>query len=502
MAIPMTAESTIPPPRTSWWLSPAPPREGLILGIVLALLSCLPVLLATYPQMSDYPAHLARYHVMLERANSPFLQQYYDFEWHWAGNLGVDLLIRPLAALFGLETAGRIIAGTIPVLTGFSILTVGWALRGRIGFASLLAFSFIWQPSLLLGFLNYTLSLALALFAFAGWVKLGQWRWRWALFLPIAPLIWLCHVSGWGVLGILVFGYEWSRNKTWRAFVAPWPLLLPFAMLLLGGGTKGDLQYGPAPLFFKQVLWIRGMRDQVEWLDIASMGLVGLVFLLVLGFQRIDSRIGWASIIMVIGSLAMPRHIFGGDYADYRLISAGLLAGCLSIAWRAPRLVLLLPVALFLTRLGVTSETWWRNSRETGVLLTALDHVPQGARVASLVTVGLGDWHFDTFEHVGGYATIRRDALSNMHFALPKVHMLAIRPGVVPDGVRFTDPSQRLFVPKGHPVDLAHFKPAAAADYLWFIGDDPAGALPAGATVIWHHRHALLARLAKPRRGS
>jgi hypothetical protein len=319
--------------------------------------------------------------------------------------------------------------------------------------------AFIWQPSLLLGFLNYTLSLALALFAFAAWVKLENWRWRPALFLAVAPLIWLCHVSGWGVLGILVFGYEWSRSKTWRAFLAPWPLCLPFAMLLLGGGTKGDMQYGPAPLFFKQILWIRGMRDQIEWLDIASMGLIGLVFLLVLAFRRIDGR----------------------------------------IAWRAPRIVLLLPIALFLTRLGVTCETWWRNSRETEQLLTALDHVPQGARVASLVTVGYGDWHFDTFEHVGGYATVRRDALTNMHFALPKVHMLAIRPGVVPEGLRFVDPSQRLFVPKGHPVDLSQFKPAAAADYLWFIGDDPAGKLPKGATVVWRHHNALLARLAKPR---
>jgi hypothetical protein len=82
-----------------------------------------------------------------------------------------------------------------------------------------------------------------------------------------------------------------------------------------------------------------------------------------------------------------------------------------------------------------------------------------------------------------------------MHFALPKVHMLAIRPGVVPDGLRFTDPSQRLFVRKGRSVDLSQFKPAAAADYLWFIGDDPAGQLPKGAVVLWRHGNALLARL-------
>ena len=41
-------------------------------ALALALLSCLPVLVARYPQMSDYPAHLARYHVMLEAGANRF----------------------------------------------------------------------------------------------------------------------------------------------------------------------------------------------------------------------------------------------------------------------------------------------------------------------------------------------------------------------------------------------------------------------------------------------
>ena len=42
-------------------------------------------------------------------------------------------LIRPLAALFGLEAAGRLIVGLLPVLMGLSIMSVDWALRRRIG---------------------------------------------------------------------------------------------------------------------------------------------------------------------------------------------------------------------------------------------------------------------------------------------------------------------------------------------------------------------------------
>ncbi|HWU04589.1 MAG TPA: hypothetical protein VN222_17745, partial [Novosphingobium sp.] len=81
-------------------------RADLWLGIVLSLLAVTPVLVARYPQMSDYPAHLARYYVMLAGGHNDVLNRYYDFRWQWTGNVGVDLLIRPFAALFGLELGG------------------------------------------------------------------------------------------------------------------------------------------------------------------------------------------------------------------------------------------------------------------------------------------------------------------------------------------------------------------------------------------------------------
>ncbi|MFM5885054.1 MAG: hypothetical protein ACKOQ3_06980, partial [Novosphingobium sp.] len=229
----MPAMSAEPPPEqfskrgfaARAWLKAEPgPRESLIFALLLVLVSTLPVLVAVYPQMVDYPAHLARFHVMLERDHSPFLQQYYGFKWRWMGNLGADLLIRPLARWFPLELAGRIVVGIIPLITGLGILAVEWVLRRRIGVGAVLAMAFVWSPALLLGFLNFGLSLAAALFAFALWVLLDGKKWRAPLFIPIGGFVWLGHVSGWGILGILVFGYEWSKDKSWRAFLAPWPL--------------------------------------------------------------------------------------------------------------------------------------------------------------------------------------------------------------------------------------------------------------------------------------
>ncbi len=468
-------------------------REGLWLGVALALIACLPVLIAIYPQMGDYPSHLARYHVMLADGQNPWLNRYYGFEWKWTGNLGVDLLIGPLARLIGLEAAGRLIIGLIPVLSGLAILTVEWTLRKRIGVGSLLGFVFIWSPSLLLGFLNFALSVACALFAFALWVRLAKWRWRWALFVPIGLVVWLCHVSGWGVLGLLVLGYEWQRSKSWRAVVAPWPLAMPILPMLFGAGTKGLFSYGAHVLIFKQAIWLKAMRDQSMQLDIMSLALIGVVLLIALGRRRIDGRLGWAALLLLIGSLAMPRQIVGGDYADYRLISTGLLVACLAIDWPLPRWALYLAPALFLGRLAVTSESWQTGSRETEQLLGALDHVPQGARIASVVTTDLSLWRFNPLEHIGSYAVVRRDALVNSNFAVPRVHMLTMRDG----GRNFIDASQRITFLPGQPIDLSRYYPARQADYLWYVGPPEPTRLPPGAVLIWRSRHGLLARLAK-----
>lgn len=482
-------------PARAWavWLGrTATPNEGLWLGIILALVASLPVLVARYPQMVDYPAHLARYYVMLELDRNAWLQQFYEFEWKWTGNVGADLLIRPLSALFGLELAGRIIVGLIPVLTGLGIVAVEWALRRRIGLGSLLALCFIWSPALILGFLNFGLAQAAALFAFAGWVRLEGKRWRPLVFLPVGLIVWALHVSGWGLLGIMVFGYEWHRRRNLSAFLAPWPLFLPFAALLLGGGTKGLPSYGPLVSVFKWAIWKQAMRDSVEWLDYASAIGIGVVLAGSLLLRRIDGRLGWAMGIMLIGSLAMPRHIFGGDFADARLIYSGLLVGCLALTWQAPRWLFYLAPVLFLVRLGITTHDWRAGSAETERLLAAVEALPRGARVANLVVTPRGVWGYNSQEHIGGYAVLRKDVLINAHFAVPGIHMIRLKQG----GPDFRDPRQRLLWRAGRPIDLSRWDQARGMDWLWYVGPREPDALPPGAKVVYRAPGTLVARLA------
>jgi hypothetical protein len=469
-------------------------REGLWLAVLLALLACLPVLVVVRPQMTDYPSHLARYYIMLDAGRSAWLEQYYTFKWSWSGNLGVDLLIWPMARLFGLELAGKIVAALVPVLCGLAMAAVEWTLRRRIGLGTLLAFVTIWSPALLMGLLNFSLSLACALFAFAGWVRLEHWRWRWLLFLPVGVLVWLCHLAGWGVLGVLVLVYELHQRRSLTALITPWPLALPALDLLTGGGPPGMLWYGDNVANYKWAIWKMALRDQSKWFDVGTLLFLVLAILAAALLRRIDWRLGFAALAFALLSLALPRHLGGGDYTDYRLIAVALMTGCLAIDWAPPRLVLWLAPGLYALRLALTTTAWQASSREVEAMLPALDQLPQGARIAGAVLEETHVWAIDTLQHVPSYAAIRRDALVNTHFTEPGVHMLRLRQGPP----SFKDPSQRLLIGPGKPIDLAAFTPARHADYLWYIGARAPTSMPPGAVVLSTTRTSFLARLAKP----
>ena len=118
------------------------------------------------------------------------------------------------------------------------------------------------------------------------------------------------------------------------------------------------------------------------------------------------------------------------------------------------------------------------NATDSARLLAAVDHLPQGARVANLVVTNSGTWGYNAQEHIGGYAVLRKDVLINAHFAIPGVHMISTREG----GPNFRDPSQRMLWRKG-PIDLSNWEPAKGMDWLWYVGQREPDALPRGAVI-------------------
>ena len=179
----MTATS--PTDRTPWW-------ADWRYAVALVLLCAVPLLYPPLPPLTDLLGHIARYHVQLSIGESPYLSRYFGFEWALLGNLGVDLLVIPMSKLFGLQLSVKLIALAVPPLTAAGLLLIAREVHGRVpptaAFALPLAFGYPFQ----FGFLNYTLSMALAFLAFALWLRLGRaerWTLRAALFVPIGSAI-------------------------------------------------------------------------------------------------------------------------------------------------------------------------------------------------------------------------------------------------------------------------------------------------------------------------
>jgi len=119
-----TAEAN-PADRPAWW-------ESRWLAAALIVLAAVPLLYPPIPPLVDMFGHMGRYRVELDLAASPWLQVYYGYHWAAIGNLGVDLLVKLLGPLIGLEPAVKLIVVLISPLTVAGFLWVAREVHGRI----------------------------------------------------------------------------------------------------------------------------------------------------------------------------------------------------------------------------------------------------------------------------------------------------------------------------------------------------------------------------------
>ena len=94
--------------------APRPWWEGRPFVVAMILLAFVPLAYPTIPPLVDIGGHMGRYEVAAHVADSPILQQWFSFRWLPIGNLGVDLLVVPLAKLIGVEPATKLVVMSIP----------------------------------------------------------------------------------------------------------------------------------------------------------------------------------------------------------------------------------------------------------------------------------------------------------------------------------------------------------------------------------------------------
>jgi hypothetical protein len=495
----------------SWWQT----RLGVA---ALALVCALPLLWPAVPPLVDLPGHMAAYKVELDLARSPDLQRFYTLHWAVIGNLGLNLLVVPLSKLFGLELAVKLIMLAVPPMTAAGFLWVAREVHGKVPPSALFALPFTYSYPFVFGFANFVLSMALCFLAFGLWLmlaRLGRYWLRAILFVPLGSLVWLAHTFGWAVLCVLALAAETVREidrgrrpleALVRGGLACLPLGMPIVWMVVwrSGDVGGKTQHWLA-IVAKVNYTLYALRDRWKWIDVPSMLLVlGLLAWALrsrsFGFSR---SLAASALFLLFIYLALPQKIFGSSYADMRLLPYTIAIGLLAIRPKRAMPALAMAGLLFFgVRMASETLSFARYGGEYDRELAALDHVPKGAKMISLIgTPCRGEWFMTRFDHLSGMAVVRREAFSNDQWSVAGAQV--DRSAYFAAGAFRKDPSQivRLHdcpVNRWPTIDesLREF-PRAAFDYLWLINPPSWDrSLTAGMVPVWTNGRSVLFRIA------
>jgi hypothetical protein len=477
--------------------TPRPWWEGRPFVAAMILLAFVPLLYPAIPPLVDIGGHMGRYKVAADLATSPILQQWFSFRWLPIGNLGVDLLVVPLAKLIGVEPATKLVVISIAPMTVAGMLWVAREVHNRlpptVAFALPLAFS---HP-FMFGFINFALSMALALLSFGLWLRLGRLgksRLRAVLFVPISFVVFFAHTFGWGTLGLLCFSAEavrqHDRGRSWwmsglRAAYHASALALPAILILL---WRSDATGGLTHRFFdwdyKWEYLQRMFRDRWEAFDLASAAIVLAVPLFALAHPRLtlSRNLAFSGLMLAATYVLLPRIVFGSAYADMRLVPFAAAIFVLAIRFKSETRfplatwLALAAVGFALVRLGGTTASMWIAGKKQARQLEALDHIEEGSRLAVLVWDKCEQWSLRRSDHLGAIATVRKEAYTNDHWPMAGSTLMTVR---YPQAGWFQrDPSQIVRDPgcrhEGWAVRAALANlPRGAFDYLWLVDMRP-----------------------------
>jgi len=380
-------------------------------------------------------------------------------------------------------------------MTAAGFLWVTREVHGRVPPTAFFALPFITGYPFLFGFVNFALAVALAFLAFGLWLRLGRLERttvRGWLFVPISLILFFCHTYGWGLLGLMCFSADavrlHDRGRTWwraglEAAMHTSVMALPLLVMLI---WRGETHGGQTVDYFNwKVKWrwiYSALRDRWKWFDIASLIVPALVFIYALFSRKLElsRNLAFSAIVLAVAFVFLPRIVFGSAYADMRLVPYLMAVGLLAIRFRGPpartmaQVLAVIGLLFFATRVVANTVSLKMAADDQTAKLKAIDLMPRGARVISLVGMTCQEyWPLLRNGHLGAMVIVRRDGFSNDQWLLEGVNLLDLKYRAA--GYYAADPSQ--LVRPNHCLDPLHRMvddsltrlPRKDFDYVWLI---------------------------------
>ncbi len=363
-----------------WWLA--------LLGLCAALTA--PLLVVDVPPLLDYPNHLARAFVLASLPEDTVLGAFYVPHWSVIPNLALDVLAPPLMHVLPVHVVGRLTIALAMLLPVLGTVAYNTALGGRWwGFG---VGAIAYHYCLLLGFLNFSLALGVAILLAAAWVRWREARPALAIGLAIAgaPVLFLCHLMGLVCFGLLIGGAELCavvrqprgivrRGLVLAAvFATPAGLYAMSALAPLGGdaeflpiGTK----LAQLATVFTAYSWTLDMATAAVAFGVPAVGVWR-------GWGRVPGPAAYAAGLVVAVFAAAPFAWKGTYLLDTRfaVLLAFMLFACF-VPRRLPRLAIAAIVLVVAARTILLTAVWVDHRSDLAALRQAMQPVQPGQAV-------------------------------------------------------------------------------------------------------------------------
>ena len=423
-----------------------PARTFACWFLVLFAVTQFPLYWVQYPDITDFPNHLARIHTLMNLPQSGALQRYYELrEMQIGTNLAMEVIVPGLASWMGLTLALKVFASVSAFLLTTGAVMLGRAITGRFSYLLLGVLLFANNAMFQLGLLNYLFAVGLAFWLLSAWIISSRHAGagRLIAFSAGGVVLYLCHLSALGIYAIGVVGYEFSLARgrgrlltlrAWRSLLLALTQFVLAAILhvLVASNSAGIYVPAPSPyagigmsIIYKIVLVFLAPGVGVSGYALAQIA-IGLPLVLMLYFSfreralRLVPAARWMAGLLAIAIAFLPPSGFGSNLVDIRLIPAcclvawcGLEAGERS-SWLPRAALVVIASAVFFISFETTYE-WGMRDGEYGRVRNALGQVPEGSRIAT--TVLEGEITASSISpHVGAWSIIDRSTfLSNFY---------------------------------------------------------------------------------------
>ena len=385
-------------------------RPPVVFLVAALSLLAVPVLSVRMPPVLDYPNHFARIWLLAGGAEVPPVSRFYAVDWAGAStNIGIDVLAAALGTALPAPVLGPLFLVAASVLPPLGAAALNRAAFGgwhwwQVGFAAL-----TWSTTLLAGFLNFQISLGLALLAAASDPRLARLgpAPAFACRAGVAAAVLLFHPFGLllyaALLAGLALGPGWQAFGSARGFArggarvffAASAAAVPLAAVLLLAPALPGAQAAavPPPEWPPFSLWGRldmlfsGVRTYGRGTDLAPVALVAApaLWASVTGRLRAHAGLLLAAAGLVALLLASPEHFRTGSFIGERFSAMAVLTFAAALRPDPPlsrRAATALAAALFAVsaaRTAFVGWVWRERQVDVAAVERALARLPEGA---------------------------------------------------------------------------------------------------------------------------